>query len=111
MEKISKPEQKSTPAICPDCGEPVNLAGPCWMRVSPRPERTQAWHLLCRDRHLAALSKAVYRAKEEREQFASALQLIGRISGIVEAAGTTISDAEAITLIRDQVDGGKPVTS
>jgi len=83
------------------------------MRISPRPERTAAWHLECRDRHLASLSKAAYRGREEREQFAAALEILGRISVAVASAGDTITEGEALALISGLVGGGEkaPPTS
>ncbi len=84
--------------ICEHCAKPVDLGGPCWLRIAQTAARSRAWHLDCRDRHL----------REQRAEFVAALELLGRISLFADSAGDTISDGEAMAAIRGMVLPGQP---
>ena len=94
MEKLPQTPAK-TSEICADCGKSVDLAGPCWMRLSPRPGRSRAWHLACRDKYL----------RERREEFSAALQVLSQVVSVVNSVGDTISEAEGIGLLRSMLPG------
>jgi hypothetical protein len=100
MKKL--PQKSPKPAlsneICEHCLKPVDLGGPCWLRISRTKARWRAWHLECRDRHL----------REQRGEFVAALQLLGQLSLFVDSAGDTISDGEAIAAIRGLILPGQP---
>ncbi len=100
MKNLPQKAQKTAVSIeiCEHCLKVVDLEGPCWLRISRTPARSRVWHLDCRDRILA----------EQRREFVAALELLGKVSVAVDSAGDTISDGEALAIIRSELLPGLP---
>lgn len=89
--KLPQKTQETNPSnVCPDCGKAVDLKGPCWIRISPDPARTNAWHLDCRDRLL----------REGQEQFRAALDILAKATqhaAKIEAAVAELQELLGVT--------------
>jgi len=94
MAKLPNPEEKATPhanlEVCPICRLPVDLTGECWLRISPRKARINAFHLGCWDSHAAAVATTLRASIDFRKR--------------IEELANVDPPATALELIRNELE-------